>query len=159
MGRLLKFAGGWILWISALVLILVLMFFAIRGSVWLGEKAYPYIIWLVFGTAGICLFIFAPLSLLRSTRGASGTGFYVASFVFGFSLWVWSLLLVANIWGTYGVVIGLMLAGLGIVPLAFIAVLFHGLWSVLGQLTLVLAFTIGVRVFGLWLARKPNVET
>ena len=79
---------------------------------------------------------------------------FIASYVFGATLWVRSLLVTYTLWGGIGLAIGLFMAGVGVVPLALLATLFNGLWSTLGELVLGLILTIGVRVWGLRLLEK-----
>ena len=78
----------------------------------------------------------------------------IGSYVLGLSLWVWSLLLTYSIWGGVAVFIGLFLFGVGIVPVAMLATLFHGMWSDLGQLVLGLVLVFGSRILAIWLGNK-----
>src|SRR5438046_9731864 len=56
----------------------------------------------------------------------------IVSYVFGATLWVWSLLLTYTLWGGFWLFIGLFMAGVGVVPLAMIATFFKGMWAELG---------------------------
>ena len=67
------------------------------------------------------------------------------------SLFAFSCVSVTQIWGFAGLVLGLLLAGGGVVPVALLAALFHSEWSVLFALVLGIALTFGTRFFGLWL--------
>jgi hypothetical protein len=98
----------------------------------------------------------AAISHFRRTRAFAGGGIYLASYVFGITLWVWSLLISYTLWGIGGVLIGLILAGIGIVPIAILASLFHGLWSICNQLFLVTAITFGTRFLGTFLLMKSE---
>ena len=75
--------------------------------------------------------------LVRRLRGICGyVIFSVASFVFGIDLWIWSLVSVLHCWGRIAAVIGILLAGVGIVPMALVATMFSREWSTFGFLTL-----------------------
>jgi hypothetical protein len=60
-------------------------------------------------------------------------------------------LLTLAIWGATGVIIGLFLAGIGVVPVAMLATLFHGMWEPLIQLVLLFILTFGTRMGSLYL--------
>ena len=60
------------------------------------------------------------------------------------------------LWGGFGLFIGLMLGGVGVVPLAMLATLFKGMWSVFGELILMIVVTVGTRMLGLFLATKAR---
>jgi hypothetical protein len=104
-------------------------------------------------TLAISIIILLPLALFHKTRGWSGVGLYIASYIFGLSLWVWSFLLVYQFWGILGIVIGLILAGIGVVPIAFLAILFGHL-SYMPDMIGLLVCTLGARLLGTYLIAK-----
>lgn len=73
------------------------------------------------------------MALLSKTRGFSALGLLIASYAFGAILWVWSLLLTLQLWGALAVIIGLLIMGIGIVPVAILAVIFHAEMGKLGR--------------------------
>lgn len=89
--------------------------------------AIAFNIALVTGLVGI---------LARRLRGICGSVMFVASFVFGIDLWIWSLVSVLHCWGRIAAVIGILLAGVGVVPMALVATLFSRAWSTFGFLAL-----------------------
>jgi hypothetical protein len=58
--------------------------------------------------------------------------------------------------GIGGVIIGLMIAGIGIVPVAMRAVLLHGEWQALIVFVALIVLTFGLRALGFWLAKKVD---
>jgi hypothetical protein len=46
--------------------------------------------------------------------------------------------------------------GVGVVPIAMLATLFHGQWSHLGELIVLVILTFGSRFFALWLEEKAK---
>ena len=80
----------------------------------------------------------------------------ISSYVYGVTLWFWSLLLTYSIWGVGAVIIGIFLAGIGVVPLAMIATAMEGEWAVTGEIILLLIFTFGSRMLGFYFAQKAD---
>jgi hypothetical protein len=54
-----------------------------------------------------------------------------------------------------GVIIGLVIAGVGIVPVGMLAVLLHG-WQALIVFVILIVLTFGLRGLGFWLAKKVD---
>jgi len=65
---------------------------------------------------------------------------------------------VVDSWGVFALVMGLFLAGVGVLPAALISAIFHANWSVLTELLIGLALTFGTRILGAWLTRVPEYE-
>lgn len=73
----------------------------------------------------VCFVVLAPLSLFRRTRGISALGYLVASYLFGVNLFIFGIIVTLSEWGVVALVIGLFLAGVGVVPVALLASIFH----------------------------------
>ena len=71
-------------------------------------------------------------------------------------MWCCGLAVTYDQWGTMGVIIGLLFAGVGIVPIAMLAALFHGDWGVLVGFAILIVLTFGLRALALWLAKKVD---
>jgi hypothetical protein len=130
----------------------------LRGMVWAADKLMP---WLITGSGIgllICIFIFLPLCIFRQTRPWAGVGYVYASYVFGLMLWAYSCLFVVYAWGYGALAIGLVFAGVGVVPVALLAAIFHAEWSVLLEVVVGVVLTFGTRFLGLWLT-TPKHET
>jgi hypothetical protein len=152
----LKSIGGFLLGICIFAAIIFIVAMFVKGGVWLSERAYPWLVAINAIAFLIVLFVLLPLSIFRRTRAFGGGGIYISSFLFGLGLWVWCLLISYTLWGVGGVVVGLLLGGVGVVPIAFFASLFHGLWSILGQILLLVAITFGTRFLGIFLMMKSE---
>jgi len=140
--------------LAFLFAVVVLPLLYIYGLLWFSEKALP---WLFFACAivlAICLLVMLPLSIFRKLRPWTGLGFYLASYVFGTMLFAFSCLVAFHIWGYGGLIVGLILAGGGVVPIAFLAALFHGAWALLGYVVLGTVVTFGTRIVGIRLAES-----
>ena len=135
----------------ALVLIQILVVFY-RGAAWASEKLLPWFSILSLITFGLVVLIILPLAIPKATRGFSIGALFIASYVFGATLWMESLLLALSIWGMGWVVIGLILGGVGIIPIAMLATLIEGMWGPLIELALLTIVTFGARVGAISLA-------
>ena len=60
-------------------------------------------------------------------------------------------LITLSTWGTFAVVLGLLIAGIGVVPIAMLAALTHGEWMILLELVILTVLTFGCRVFSQWI--------
>jgi len=152
----LKSVGSSVLGICILVAGIFLLIMFLKGGVWLSVRVYPWLVLIASIAFWITVLIFMPLALFRRTRAAAGICTYCVSYVFGLTLWVWSLLLCYTIWGIGGIVAGLILMGIGVVPIAMLASLFNGLWSTLGELALLVLITYGSRFLGIYITSKAD---
>ena len=62
-------------------------------------------------------------------------------------------------WGGIGVLFGLFLAGVGVVPLAIIAAAIAQLWQIVGSLAIGIAITFGARALATYLAQLIDKAT
>ena len=152
----LKSIGSLVLGLCIIVGVMCILMMFVKGGVWLSERIYPWLVMLTAIALFVVILVLLPLAFFRRTRAVAGIGIYIASFVVGLSLWVWSLLISYQIWGVAGIVVGLLLGGVGVVPIAVLATLFHGMWSMVSELLLVTAVTFGLRFLGIWLIAKAE---
>ncbi len=152
----LKNFGYYILGIAGLLLLLLVSVAMIKGAVWIGEHALQWLInfsWIVFA---INLLILLPLGLFRKTGIVGGIGMYISSYVFGLTLWFLGLLLTYFTWGFFGVFIGLVLGGVGVVPVAMLAMLLNGEFFTLVVLIVLTILTFGARALGIYLTSRAE---
>jgi hypothetical protein len=128
------------------------------GMVWVSGKLLPWL----FDASGIalvvCVFVLLPLCILRKTRPWAGLGFQIASYVFGTMLFAFSCIVAVELWGYGGLLVGLALAGAGVVPIALLAALFHAEWILVGDILFGLILTFGTRHVGLRLLASDRAE-
>jgi hypothetical protein len=146
------YALGIVWCIAAIALPVILIF----GALWVGEKILPWLMLLSILALGVCIVILGPLAVFRPTRPWAGLGYYVASYVFGLTGWFMGLLLTWILWGGFAVLIGLVVLGIGVVPIAMLATLFKGMWAELGLLILTITLTFGFRILGMHLAESGD---
>ena len=142
---------------SAFGLVIMLAVIAIPvafivGGVWVGEKILPWLMFVSVLTLGLNIVILLPLALIRPTRAWAGVGFFISSYIFGATGWFMGLLLTWMLWGGVAVFIGLLIMGIGVVPIGMLATLFNGMWIELGLLFLAVILTFGLRMLGMTLA-------
>ena len=146
--------GGLLIMGAFLVVGVVITLLFIFGAAWASSKLLPLFAVLTWAGLGIVVFILLPLAIPRATRGFSSVALFIASYVFGATLWMEGLLLTLAIWGVGAVFIGLFLAGVGVVPIAMLATLLKGMWGPLIELVLLTIMTIGSRIGAVSLAES-----
>jgi hypothetical protein len=140
------------------IFLLALPVILIFGLTWVSVIVSPWLVPAFFWTLVMSIFILGPLAVIRRTRGFAAAGLMVASYVFGACLWITSLLLTYELWGTIAVTIGLVVLGIGIVPVALLAALFHGQWWHLLDLVMLIVATFGTRLLAGSLAEKVDAD-
>lgn len=158
MKSFLESFGGFIIGIVVFIAIVNLALFFIYGGLWLSERALSWlfiVIWIVFI---LDIFIIIPLGLFkyRKAKEISAIGLIISSYVFGLTLWLWTLLLTYMIWGMIAVIIGLLITGIGVVPIALLATVINGEWSVAVQIIMLIIFTFGSRMLGYYFAERVD---
>ena len=133
-------------------LIVILVLFALSvllflGAVKFASKMQPIALTLdavVCGaTLAFCVFVLAPCALFNRTRMFSAIGLRVAGYVFAGATWLFAVMVVYYQWKLWGLVAGLMLGVVGVIPLALIAALSKALWTPSTLITAGLVVTAG----------------
>jgi hypothetical protein len=130
----------------------------LQGGIWLGEKVLPWLLRVAAVTLAVVFFVLLPLTAPWRTRRFAAKAMLYASGIFGVTLWVWGLILTYDLWGGVAVLVGLLLLGVGVVPMAMLATLLAKLWPTFGQLLLLAVLTYGTRRFGRKLLLKLQLE-
>ncbi len=152
----LKEIGAALFSLASFAFIIVLAVIFIKGAVWVSVTILPWITILNGFTILIGLFILLPLALIKYTRIVGATALFAASYIYGATLCIWGCVISYAIWGLTGLIIGLLIAGIGVVPIAMLACAVKGLWSLLLQLMILLAITYGSRILALYLVEKTS---
>src|SRR5260221_5949008 len=135
------FAPFWIIVLAVLLLIAVLL----RGMVWASEKVLPWLLDASRIAFDICVFVFLPLCIFKKTRPWAGLGYFLSSFLFVAVLFAFACIVCVQLCGYGALFVGLFLAGVGVVPVALLAALFHGAWSLFWDLVFGVVLTFGTR--------------
>jgi len=126
------------------------------GVVWMAEKLYPSLLNLAQVTLAVVLCLLLPMAFFKKTRLWSGFGMIVASYIIGLSLWVLAVLVTIKIWGIGGFLIALLLCAGTVVPIAFLASVLNGLWSLVGDLLFGVLITLAPRLLGGYLLARSE---
>ena len=154
----LKSVGWSIAAIAIMGVLLVLAGSAIYGLAWISDQIFPWVVWVFWITLAIALLVLGPLAVFSRTRMFAAYGLAVCSVVFGISAWIFSMVVAYNLWGLVALVIGLVFAGVGVVPVAFLAALFKGEWVILLMVVVLVALTFGSRLLALYLEQKAQLS-
>jgi hypothetical protein len=152
----IKNVGAFVLGIGFFLLLILVTVWMIQGAVWVGEHVFQWLINLTWLAFGINLFVLPPLSFFRKTGVFGGIGMFISSYVFGLTLWFAGLLITYFAWGFLGVFIGLALGGVGVIPVAMLAMLLEGELFVLFMLILLSALTFGLKMLGIYMAGRAE---
>ena len=86
-------------------------------------KAYTFVLpFYEYALAIVLLLI--PLAIWRKTRGIAGVGLVITSYIFGLTTWLLGAAITFGSFGWLGLIIGLFIFGVGVVPLAIIGAFF-----------------------------------
>jgi len=121
------------------------------GITWLTTVLYPFILFVAQLTLQSCFFILLPLGFFKTTRTFAATGFAISAMVMAITVWLFSVLTVYQLWGFGGLIAGIILGIVGIVPLALIAASMNSMWVAAGSIGLGIALYFGLYVFGIYL--------
>lgn len=107
----------------------------------------------------LCVLVGLPLALYRPTRRKAGGLFFVSSFVFGLTTWLLGATLTLGVYGVVVLIIGLLLFGVGVVPIGvFAAVVTLDSWSLGLSLIAMGALAFGARIAGAFLVAGDPAE-
>jgi hypothetical protein len=84
-------------------------------------NTYSFLLPVAWIGVAIVVFLLLPMALFRSTRPAAGTGIFFSSYLFGLTTWFLGATLTFATWGWVGLLIGLFIAGVGVVPIGILA--------------------------------------
>lgn len=94
------------------------------------------------------------VSVIPRAREFTGNWIVVCSYVFGVLLWLICLVVTYELWGFFGIFLGVIMLGFGIFVTAFIALLMHGEFLLAASILLSLCLIYGARVLGYWIISK-----
>lgn len=128
----------------------------VYGGVLAAGVVQPWLLNLSGSTAMAVLLVFLPLALWRATRGVAAAACRVGSYVFGCTVLAWAVLFAFQAWGLGAVVAGLLMMGIGVVPVAMAAAAWKGAWPTLAALALLTALAVAARFGAALLSRRSG---
>ena len=84
-------------------------------------KTYSILLPLSWIGVVIAILVLGPMAMFRSTRSAAGVGLFFASYLFGLTTWFLGATVTFATWGWLGLIIGVFLLGVGVVPIGILA--------------------------------------
>lgn len=154
----LKGIGALLLGTVALIAAISLVAVFFLGIGWLSGHLFPWFSKASLVAGSILFLVLLPLSIVRKLRPFTSAAILLISFVFGITLWMEGLLVTLSTWGTFAVIVGILMGGIGVVPIGMLAALFHGLWETLLELLILTVLTFGSRIFSQWLASSCDTR-
>lgn len=105
----------------------------------------------------IVLFVLLPLAAWRKTRAAAGFCLVFTSYIFGATTWFLGAAVTFGSFGWLGLIIGLFIFGVGVVPLGIIGAFFKLDINGLGlSLCVMLVITLAARFAGAYFVSKAD---
>jgi hypothetical protein len=112
-------------------------------------SAYLFLMPVAITVFAICVLVLLPLAFVRRTSGGAAIALFIASYLFGATMWFASAAFTFSYFGWVGLILGLVFFGFGVFPMALWA-LFVGFgqaalaWMLIGMFIA----TIGTRLIG-----------
>jgi len=123
------------------------------------ESFFPFVAWLnKIGVAGLIIAVLWGLLaiLSKKIRTAYGMYLYGLSYLLGITNWLFCAIVLHYIWGAIGLIVGILLLGVGVVPLCLIALMIHGEWLLWGSIIFSLISIFGSRFLGAIIIGKKD---
>lgn len=152
--RALKGIGGVLAGVVFFAALVCLTALWIMGLAWVSTNVAGYVSAVSRIVFVVCAVILLPLALFSATRRISAYGFFVSSIVLALATWIFGFLVTLHYWDAFGVFVGIVMLGVGVVPIGMLAAALHADWFNVGQLALCLVITFGARMFAAMLATK-----
>ena len=106
------------------------------GGLWLSAK----LLFLGYGLAGLGVAVLTvgvlPAALFTRRWGWVGRGMIYVSYAWAAALWMWATVVLYRLWGAIGLFLGLILLGVGSLPMAGWALVVHREFRVFGGMLL-----------------------
>jgi len=119
---------------------------------WVVEKAadiYTFLLPFTWIALAVAVLILLPLAAWPKTRAAGGSGLVFVSYIFGATTWFLGAAVTFGSFGWIGLIIGIFVCGLGVVPLGIFGAFFGLGMSELGiSLCVMLVITLAARFAG-----------
>lgn len=120
-------------------------------------KAYSILLPIAWIGVAIIVVVLLPMALFRATRSAAGTGIFFSSYLFGLTTWFLGATVTFVTWGWVGLLIGLIIAGVGVVPIGILAAFISLKEPTLGfSLIAMVVIVIATRMGGMVLAQSSG---
>jgi hypothetical protein len=123
---------------------------------WLQFSLFPVLEPVVAICIAAWVFICLPASFFRKARPWVGVALLYGSLITGFACWILSVILTYRTLGIFWLIWGLVLGGVGVLPIALIGLVCRGLWSSIPDLLFAIATALLPRILGIWLVGESE---
>lgn len=89
--------------------------------------------------------LLALLTYFETTKYRALSLLYIGSFVYGVAAWLLGLFVTLQYWGVFAVILGLVLLGVGVIPLGILAALVNMDWTALVDILALAMLAYGAR--------------
>lgn len=120
-------------------------------------KIYTFLLPVSWIALAVVVLVLLPMAAWRRTRGAAGTGLLIAAFIFATTTWSLAAAITFGSFGWLGLIIGLLVFGVGVVPLGIIGAFFK--LDIIGlgvSLCVMLVITLTAQIAGAYLRNKGD---
>ena len=156
---LLRTPGGVLFTLAVFVLVFYVIAFLVKGPLFVEYGLMPGVLMAAQVALLLCIIVFAPLAFCKPGRPIARWGFLASALVFGVAAWILAFLVTYEVWGEVGLLIGLALAGVGIVPVGIVAAFLGGHLDTALTVLLLAACGLGARQIMIGLARRLEAES
>ncbi len=115
-----------------------------------------WVVFLFMLDMAFCVLVLIAFGAFKRTRGYAGGAVVIASWIAGAIVWSGCAMVTYAIWGLAALIVGIVLAGIGVVPMALIASALARDWSDFWALGAMTALAWGVRLVGAFLVVKSE---
>jgi hypothetical protein len=112
---------------------------------WMSRIFFTWIQRGVSITVVLWILVVLPMLLFRKARPVAVSILLYSSLYTGFACWWFSFIVSYNLFGGVGLLIGLLIAGIGVVPLAIFGLAINGQWLGFWNLILAVGLVFGPR--------------
>ncbi len=155
-GTKLKELGGGAIGFVMFGLFLFVTISLVKGAVWVGNYVYPVMQVVTNIALTIAFFICLPLAIFKKLRSYCAIGILIVSWIAGLDLWINCLITTYVIWGWFGVLVGFITGGIGMIPVGLIASMVDGQWSHFWDGIFALIIFIILIVLANWIGSKAE---
>ena len=149
-----KGLGVFVIGLIAFVLVVVVAALFLYGAVWVADWLKT-LFWVLAKLAlFVQILVLLPMSVFRRTRGVSIVGMSIASVVYLILVFVASTVLAFQNFGIMGVVLGLMGAGVGVIPVGIVSALINGMWVEAADVAIVLVIWFATGFYSDWIEQR-----
>jgi hypothetical protein len=129
----LKKLGSYALTAAIFAAMIAVPVLFIKGALWAAQHLIQPLHTLGWWLLTTTLFIALPLAISKRMRGSVAVAIFYSSFVYGLLAWPTGFVVAYMHWGVFGVLLGLFLGFVGVVPIGMLASAFNG-WDDFGSL-------------------------